>query len=127
MIRIATALVTLLVASAPMPALADCDLAKGEKVYKKCKTCHQLGDDAENRVGPVLNGIVGAQIASVEGFKYSEAFLAKKEEGLVWTEDELDAYLEKPRKHTEGTKMSFAGLRKDADRANVICYLKEFQ
>lgn len=127
MVRIVTAIASLLVVSLPMTAYADCDLAKGEKVYKKCKTCHQVGEDAKNRVGPVLNGIIDAEIASVEDFKYSKAFLAKKEEGLVWSEEELDAYLTKPKKYIKGTKMSFAGLRKEDDRENVICYLKEFE
>ncbi|NIA69708.1 cytochrome c family protein [Pelagibius litoralis] len=108
------------------PALAEGDPAKGEKVFRKCKACHTVGEDAKNKVGPHLNGIIDAEIASVEGFKYSKAFLAKKTEGLVWSEAEIDAYLTKPKKHLPGTKMSFAGLRKEQDRADVIAYLKNF-
>ncbi len=111
---------------ASAPALAEGDAEKGEKVFKKCKACHLVGEDAKNRVGPMLNGIAGAEIASVEGFKYSKAFLARKEEGLTWTDEELDAFLAAPKKHTKGTKMSFAGLKKEEDRANVIAYIKGF-
>lgn len=116
-----------LLASVAFPALAEGDAAKGEKVFRKCKACHAVGDGAKNKVGPHLNGIIDAEIASVEGFKYSKAFVAKKAEGVVWNEAELAAYLEKPKKHTPGTKMSFAGLRKEKDRADVIAYLKQFQ
>ncbi len=122
-----TAVIAALVAVFASPAFADGDLAKGKKVFNKCKACHAVGEGAKNKVGPPLNGIVGAEIAAVEGFKYSKAFLAKKEEGFVWSEAELDAYLTKPKKHTPGTKMSFAGLRKEADRINVIAYMKSFQ
>jgi len=109
------------------PAFADGDAEKGEKVFRKCKSCHAVGDDAKNKVGPHLNGIIGKEIASVDGFKYSDAFLARKAEGFVWTIEELDGYLAKPKKHTEGTKMSFAGLRKEDQRADVIAYLKTFE
>lgn len=117
----------LLVAVWTGPALADCDVAEGEKVFKKCKACHQVGDDAKNRVGPVLNGIVGASFAAVEGFSYSKVFEARKAEGAVWTEEELDAFLANPKKHLKGTKMSFSGVRKEEDRADLICYLKTFE
>lgn len=109
------------------PALADGDPAKGKKVFRKCKACHTVGDKARNKIGPILNGIVDNEIASVEGFKYSKAFLAKKEEGFVWTVEVLDTYLAKPRKLIKGSKMSFAGLRKEKDRANVIAYLQSFE
>ena len=110
-----------------LPALADGDATKGEKVFNKCKACHAVGENAKNKVGPQLNGIVGAEIASVEGFKYSDAFMEKKGEGLVWNEENLEAYLEKPKDFIPKTKMSFAGLRKEDERENVIAYLKTFQ
>jgi cytochrome c len=110
-----------------VPALADGDAAKGEKVFNKCKACHAVGDGAKNKIGPLLNGIIGAEIASVDGFKYSDAFLEKKAEGLVWDDANLDAYLTKPKDFIPKTKMSFAGLRKEDDREDVIAYLKTFQ
>ncbi len=124
---IAAALTALALTGMAGSALAEGDAAAGEKVFKKCKACHAVGDGAKNKVGPMLNGIVGNEIASVEDFKYSKAFLAKKAEGLVWTEEVLDIYLTKPKKFIPGTKMSYAGLKKEGDRANIISYLKTFK
>jgi cytochrome c2 len=109
-----------------LPAAAD-DVAAGERVFKRCMACHAVGEGAKNRVGPYLNGIVDNEIASVEGYSYSKAFLEKKEEGFVWTEEALDHYLLKPNAAIKGTKMAFAGLPKAEDRANVIAYLKTFE
>ena len=125
--KIVAAMAVLAVTGFAGSALAEGDAAAGEKVFKKCKACHQVGDGAKNRVGPMLNGIVGNEIASVEDFKYSKAFLAKKAEGLVWIVEVLDTYLTKPKKFIPGTKMSYAGLKKEGDRANVIAYLKTFE
>ena len=110
-----------------VPALAEGDPAKGEKVFRKCKSCHAVGEGAKNKIGPLLNGIIDAEIASVEGFKYSKAFLEKKAEGVTWNEESLDAYLTKPKDFITGTKMSFAGLRKEKDREDVIAYLRSFE
>ena len=107
-------------------AQAEGDAAAGEKVFRKCKACHMVGEDAKNKVGPQLNGIVGAEAGKVEGYKYSKALLAKAEEGLVWDEEALDAYLTKPKDFIPKTKMAFAGLRKEKDRANLIAYMKQF-
>lgn len=87
-------------------------IAAGEKVFKKCKACHQVGDGAKNRSGPVLNGIVGRAAAGVEGFRYSNALKAKGEEGLVWDEASLAAFLADPKGYIKGTKMSFRGLKR---------------
>jgi cytochrome c len=127
MINFKSAALAALVASIAMPALADGDAEKGEKVFKKCKACHAVGEGAKNKVGPELNGIVDNEAASVEGFKYSKAFMEKKAEGLVWTEDNLETYLKKPKDFIPGTKMSFAGLRKEDDIENVIAYLETFE
>ena len=110
-----------------VPALADGDAEAGEKVFKKCKACHQVGEDAKNRVGPVLNGIVGQPAAALEDFKYSSVLQERAAEGLVWTNEELSAFLASPKKYMKGTKMSFAGLRKDDDIENVIAYLATFE
>ena len=108
-------------------ALAEGDAEKGKKVFKKCKACHQVGEKAKNKVGPILNDIIGREIATVEGFKYSKAFKAKKEEGgFVWDEANLHGYLTKPKKFIPKNKMAFAGLKKEKDRNNVIEYLKTF-
>lgn len=79
-------------------AFAEGDVTKGAKVFKKCKACHSVGEKAKNKVGPKLNGIVGADWGQVEGYKYSKPLLAGKAEAKVWDEATLDAYLTKPRK-----------------------------
>lgn len=108
-------------------AFADGDAKKGERVFKKCKACHQVGEDAKNRVGPMLNGIVGSAAGGVEGFKYSSALTEAAGGGLTWTEENMAEFLTKPKKFMPGTKMTFAGLRKEADRANVIAFLMQYE
>lgn len=106
---------------------ANTDLAAaGKKVFKKCAACHQVGDGAKNKTGPVLNGIMGRQFGSVEGFKYSKVFQAAAEEGRVWDDAEMAAFLGKPKTHMKGTKMSFSGLKKESDQAAIIAYLASF-
>ncbi|GLQ25423.1 c-type cytochrome [Sulfitobacter pacificus] len=113
---------------APVVAAFDAELAaQGEKVFKKCKACHQIGEGAKNRSGPILTGIVGNNAGAVEGFKYSRALKQAAEGGLVWSEIELAAFLAKPKSYMKGTKMSFAGLKKETDQAAVIEYLKSFK
>lgn len=107
-------------------AQAEGDAKAGEKVFRKCKACHMVGEKAKKRVGPPLNNIVGAKAGAQEGFRYSKAMKEKGEGGLTWTEETLDSYLKKPRKVVPGTKMAFPGLKKDDDRADVIAYLKTF-
>ena len=122
--KIRLMLAVLAVAALPTTAaLAEGDAEKGEAVFKKCKACHVV-DEAKNRVGPHLVNIVGRKTASVEGYKYSDAMAAKGAEGVVWDEANLDAYLAKPKDFVPGTKMTFAGLSKPEDRADVIAYLK---
>ena len=99
------------------------DAAKGEKVFKKCKACHAV-EEGKNKTGPSLYGVVGRAAGSIEGYKYSKAMKAKAEEGLIWSEENLDAYLKKPAAFVPKTKMKFAGIKKDKDRENLIAYLK---
>ncbi|AXI54426.1 MFS transporter [Sulfitobacter sp. JL08] len=99
----------------------------GEKVFKKCKVCHQVGEDATNRTGPVLNGIVGAPAGAVEDFKYSKALMEAAENGLVWDEAAMSEFLTKPKAFMKGTKMSFAGLRKEEDVQAILAYLRSYQ
>jgi cytochrome c len=103
------------------------DPAAGEKAFKKCAACHAVGADAKNKVGPQLNGVVGRVAGSADGFKYSDAVLAKKAEGFVWTPENLDAYLTNTKEFIAGNKMAFAGLKKPEERADVIAYLATFK
>lgn len=123
----AASLMTLLpvMAAAESHGMAG-DAEKGERVFRKCQACHAVGEGAENKVGPVLNGIVGRTVASVEGFSYSTVLADMGAEGKTWTEEDLAAFLEKPRDYAKGTKMAFAGLRKEEERADVIAYLATF-
>ncbi|MBY6048540.1 c-type cytochrome [Vannielia litorea] len=108
-------------------AAADPELiAAGEKVFKKCKACHQVGAGAENKTGPQLNGIMGRTAGTVEGFKYSKAMSEAGEGGLVWNTETLAGFLAKPKAYLKGTKMSFNGLRKEDDIAAVEAYLGSF-
>ena len=110
-------------AAAPAMAIDQALADKGEKVFKKCKACHKVGDGAKNGSGPQLNGIVGRSVASADGFKYSGAMV---DYGGEWTPERLAAFIAKPKAEIKGTKMSFAGLKKEDDVAAVIEYLKTF-
>ncbi len=104
------------------PALVE----EGEKVFRKCKSCHQVGDGAKNRSGPILNGLMGRTVGAVDGFKYSNAFQDKAEEGLVWNDETLAEFLAAPRKYIKGTKMAFAGLKDEGDIKAINAYLSTF-
>ncbi len=100
--------------------------AAGEKVFKKCKACHQVGDGAEHKTGPHLNGVMGRAAAGAEDFKYSKAFTKLAEEGVVWNAETMAAFLEDPKGYAKGTRMSFRGLNKPEDLAAVTAYLESF-
>ncbi len=100
--------------------VGSADLERGRKLFAKCKACHKL-ENGENGTGPHLFDVVDREIASVAEFNYSGAF---QELAGVWGYAELDGFLERPTKYVPGTKMSFAGLKKPADRANLIAYLE---
>lgn len=102
------------------------DPVEGEKVYRLCKGCHQIGAGAKHRIGPQLNGIFGRQAASHEDFRYSKALERAGAGGLEWHADTLDAFLENPRALASGTRMSFRGLPDPDDRANLVAYLRDF-
>ncbi|MDE0112021.1 MAG: cytochrome c family protein [Albidovulum sp.] len=103
--------------------VAEADAGKGKKVFAKCKACHKLEDGA-NGTGPHLFQIVGREVASVSEFDYSSSL---QEMGGVWDANALDEFVMKPKDFVPGTKMSFAGLKKIKDRANLIAYLKSLQ
>ena len=100
--------------------LAMGDLAHGEKVFKKCTACHQIAAGGKNMIGPNLWGVIGRTSGSVSDYKYSKAMIAHAKE---WSFEEMNSYLIKPQAHIKGTKMAFAGLRKEKDRASVILYM----
>ena len=102
--------------------LAMGDLATGEKVFKKCAACHSIVKGGKNNIGPALYNVVGRQVGAVTDYKYSKALTAYEKN---WSFEELNGYLLKPAKWIKGTKMAFAGLRKEKDRASVILYLNQ--
>ena len=102
--------------------LAMGDLAHGEKVFKKCAACHSIVKGGKNNIGPALYNVVGRKVGIIEDYKYSKSLASYNKE---WTLEELNGYLTKPAKWIKGTKMAFAGLRKEKDRASVIKYLNE--
>ena len=109
------------------------DAAKGESVFKKCASCHMVGPEAKNKVGPLLTGVFGRQAGGVEGYKYGKSLAAAGEAGLIWNEEEMFSYLADPKKYLRAkledkkakSKMSFK-LKKEQERADVIAYLKTF-
>lgn len=109
-----------------LPAMADGDAAKGEKVFKQCKACHELETDT-NKVGPTLKGVLGRNIASVAGFNYSDAMKAHAATNPVWTDDLFEDYIADPKKAVPGNKMSFAGVKKEDQREDLLAYLKSKQ
>lgn len=114
---------SLMVFAATSLALADGDPAHGAKVFKQCMPCHRIGPGATALVGPPLNGIVGAKAAEVPGYAFSDAL---KNSGLTFDEPTLAKWLHNPRELVPGNRMTFVGLKKDQDIADVIAYLKTF-
>lgn len=111
-------------------ALADTvplgDAEAGEKLFRQCQSCHQIGPNAKNRVGPKLTGIFDRQAGTMDGARYSPAMIAAGQAGLVWDRKGLDAYLADPRGAIPGNRMSFRGVKDPADRAHIIAYLRLF-
>ena len=98
------------------------EISHGEKVFKKCAACHSIAKGGKNNIGPALYNVVGRKVGAVSDYKYSKALSGYEKE---WTFEELNGYLIKPAKWIKGTKMAFAGLRKEKDRASVIKYLNQ--
>ena len=105
---------------AALMAMGDVD--KGQQIFKKCSACHSIVKGGKNNIGPALYNVVGRKTGAIEDYKYSKALAAYDKE---WTFEELNGYLIKPAKWIKGTKMAFAGLRKEKDRASVIKYLNQ--
>jgi cytochrome c len=100
--------------------LAMGDLGHGEKIFKKCSACHMIASGGKNMIGPNLWSVIGRTAGSVSDYKYSKAMVAY---GKEWTFEEMNSYLIKPQAYVKGTKMAFAGLRKEKDRASVILFM----
>ncbi len=100
--------------------LALGDITHGEKVFKKCSACHMIAADGKNMIGPNLWGVIGRKTAEISDYKYSKALIAYNKD---WNFEEMNGFLIKPQAHIKGTKMAFAGLRKEKDRASVILYI----
>ena len=98
------------------------DIASGQKIFKKCAACHSINKGGKNNIGPALYNVVGRKVGEVSDYKYSKALAAYDKE---WTFEELNGFLIKPSKWIKGTKMAYAGLRKEKDRASVIKYLNQ--
>ena len=100
--------------------LALGSIEHGEKVFKKCSACHVIAKGGKNKIGPVLYGVLGKKSASVSDYKYSKALIAH---GKVWSFAEMNSFLTKPQAHIKGTKMAYAGLKNEKDRASVMLYM----
>ena len=98
------------------------DVASGEKIFKKCAACHSINSGGGNKIGPALYNVVGRKVGGVADYKYSKALATYEKE---WTFEELNGFLKKPASYIKGTKMSYAGLRKEKDRASIIKYLNQ--
>lgn len=102
------------------------NVAMGEEVFHRCAVCHEVGPEAVNRMGPVLNDLFGRQAGSLEGFPYTSALIELGQSGLVWTEETVAQFIAKPRHYEPGTSMIFAGLDNPYDIADVVAYLATF-
>jgi cytochrome c len=109
---------------AAMSAAAAQDLAAGEQSFRKCLPCHAVGEEARNKVGPVLNGLDGRHSGTVEGYNYSEA---NKKANITWSEATFKEYIQNPMAKVPGTKMAFAGIRNENEIANLWAYIKQFK
>jgi cytochrome c len=99
------------------------DLAAGENSFKKCLPCHAVGEDAKNKVGPVLNGLEGRKSGTIEGYNYTEA---NKNSGITWSDETFKDYIKDPRAKIPGTKMVFAGIKNEKEVGDLWAYLKSF-
>jgi len=117
------ALAAVVLAASAGTALAQ-DVAAGESSFRKCLPCHDVGEDAKNKVGPELNGLDGRKAGTAEGFNYSDA---NKNSGLTWNEAVFKEYIKDPRAKIPGTKMIFPGIKNEKEAADLWAYLKQFK
>ena len=102
--------------------MAQGDAESGKKIFKKCAACHSINKGGGNKIGPALYNVVGRKVGGMDGYKYSKALATY---GKEWNFEELNGFLKKPAKYIKGTKMAYAGLRKETDRASIIKYLNQ--
>jgi cytochrome c len=107
---------------ASVPGYAQ-DAALGEKIFVQCKACHQIGENAKNAVGPLLNGLFGRKAGTIEGYSYSPA---NKNSGITWDEASFREYIKDPKARIPGTKMIFPGLKDPKQIDDIVAYLKQF-
>jgi len=105
-----------------MAIMKQGDIVSGEKIFKKCAACHSINKGGKNKIGPALYNVVGRAVGGVDDYKYSKTLASY---GKEWTFEELNGFLTKPSSYLKGTKMSYAGLRKEKDRASIIKYLNQ--
>lgn len=98
--------------------------ANGEDVFKRCRACHDVGPEAKNRVGPSLRSVFGRKAGAVDGFNYSDAMREAGAKGLIWSDETIEKYLDNPRRFVPGNKMVFPGVKDEADRKDLLVYLK---
>ncbi|WP_298863617.1 c-type cytochrome [uncultured Sulfitobacter sp.] len=102
------------------------DPDKGEKIFRKCASCHEVGQGAINRIGPQLNGLFGRTAGAMPDMQYSKNMIRMGDDGLIWTVETLDAYVENPRALVSKTRMSFRGIKDPQERADLLAYLRRF-
>lgn len=125
--RVAALFVSLFLGAAGSAAAETAgDAERGAEVFRKCSACHQVGKSAVNRVGPHLNGVFGRKAGTIERYRYSKHMQRASADGLVWTYETLDAFLENPKSMVSATRMNFRGLKKEQDRADLLAYLRRF-
>lgn len=111
----------------PLSAENIGDPERGAAIFKQqCGVCHQMGQAARHRIGPILNNIYGSRAGAAEGYKYSKSMTRMGADGLIWTLETLNAYVENPKALVSGTKMNYKGLKDEVARAAVLAYLREY-
>jgi cytochrome c len=118
------ALALLMVSFFFTPSARAQDAVAGKKVFTQCRACHQVGENAKNATGPILNGLFGRKAGTVEAYKYSAA---NKDSGITWDEATFREYIKNPKAKIPGTKMVYAGLKDEQKIDDLIAYLKEFK
>jgi len=124
LLRVLALVLTCLLVGPAVTAAEFGDPENGSAVFGKCKACHQVGADSTNRIGPQLNGIFGRRAGAFDDYRYSDAMRRAGSDGLIWTLETLDAYLENPKSMISRSRMNFPGLKEGDDRADLLAYLR---